>query len=164
MKNSSRDGRLITLQYCSCFCHTLTWISHGCTCISHPNPPSHLPLYPIPLGRYSFVGMLLRVQNVSVCCGQVKESNSQLGKKKREMGIPDHLTCLLRYLYAGQEVTVRTRHGTMDWFQIGKGVHQGCILSPCLFSLYAEYIMQNARVDEAPAGITIARRNISNFR
>ena len=95
MKNSSRDGRLITLQYCSCFCHTLTWISHGCTCISHPNPPSHLPLYPIPLGRYSFVGMLLRVQNVSVCCGQVKESNSQLGKKKREMGIPDHLTCLL---------------------------------------------------------------------
>ena len=75
------------------------------------------------------------------------------------MGIPDHLTCLLRNLYAGQETTVRTRHGT-DWFQIGKGVHQGCILSPCLFNLYAEYIMRNARLEEAQAGIKIAGRNI----
>ena len=80
------------------------------------------------------------------------------------MGIPDHLTCLLRNLYAGQEATVRTRHGTMDWFQIGKGVCQGCILSPCLFNLHAEYIMQNARLDEAQAGIKIAGRNINNLR
>ena len=80
------------------------------------------------------------------------------------MGIPDHLTCLLRNLYAGQEATVRTRHVTSDWFQIGKGVHQGCILSSCLFNLYAEYIMQNDGLDEAQAGIKIARRNINNFR
>ena len=80
------------------------------------------------------------------------------------MGIPDHLTCFLRNLYAGQEATVRTGHGTTDWFQIGKGVHQGCILSPCLFNLYAEYIRQNARQDEAQAGIKIARRNINNLR
>ena len=79
------------------------------------------------------------------------------------MGIPDHLTCLLRNVYAGQEVTVRTGHGT-DWFRIGKGVHQGCILSPCLFNLYAEYIMRNAGLDEAQAGIKIAWRNISNLR
>ena len=79
------------------------------------------------------------------------------------MGIPDHLTCLLRNLYAGQEATVRIGHGT-DWFQIGKGVHQGCILSPCLFNLYAEYIMQNIRLDEAQAGIKIAVRNIDNLR
>ena len=79
------------------------------------------------------------------------------------MGIPDHLTCLLRNLYAGQEATVRTRHGT-DWFQIGKGVHQGCILSPCLFNLYAEYIMRNTGLDEAQAGIKIAGRNINNPR
>ena len=82
----------------------------------------------------------------------------------KEMGIPDHLTCLLRNLYAGQEATVRTGHGTTDWFQIGKGVRQGCILSPCLFNFYAEYIMENARLDEAPAGIKIAGRNINNFR
>ena len=82
----------------------------------------------------------------------------------QEMGIPEHLTCLLRNLYAGQEATVRTRHGTMDWFQIGKGVCQGCILSPCLFNLYAEYIMQNARLDEAQAGIKITGRNINNLR
>ena len=81
-----------------------------------------------------------------------------------EMGIPDHLTCLLRNLYAGQEATVSTRHGTTDWFQIGKGVHQGCILSPCLFNLYAEYIMRNAGLDETQAGIKIARRNINNLR
>uniref|UniRef100_A0AC11D1B4 Uncharacterized protein n=1 Tax=Ovis aries TaxID=9940 RepID=A0AC11D1B4_SHEEP len=82
----------------------------------------------------------------------------------KEMGIPDHLTCLLRNLYAGQEVTVRTGHGTTDWFQIGKAVHQGCILSPCLFNLYTEYIMRNAGLDEAQAGIKIAGRNINNLR
>ena len=81
-----------------------------------------------------------------------------------EMGIPDHVTCLLRNLYAGQEATVRTAHGTTDWFQIGKGVRQGCILSPCLFNLYAEYIMKNAGLEDAQAGIKIARRNISNLR
>ena len=80
----------------------------------------------------------------------------------QEMGIPDHLTCLLRNLYAGQEATVRIGHGTTDWFQIGKRVHQGCILSPCLFNLYAEYIMGNAAVDEAQAGIKVAGRNTSN--
>ena len=78
--------------------------------------------------------------------------------------ILDHLTCLLRNLYAGQEATVRTRHGTTDWFQIGKGVHQGCILSPCLFNFYAEYSMRNAGLDEAQAGIKIARKNINNLR
>ena len=80
------------------------------------------------------------------------------------MGIPDHLTCLLRNLYAGQEATVRTGHGRTDGFQIGKGVRQGCILSPCLFKLYAEYIMRNAGLEEAQAGIKIARRNINNLR
>ena len=80
------------------------------------------------------------------------------------MGIPDHLTCLLRNLYAGQEATVRTGHGTTDWFQIGKRVHQGCILSPCLFNLYAEYIKRNARLDVTCAGIKIAGRNINNLR
>jgi len=80
------------------------------------------------------------------------------------MRIPDHQTCLFRNLYAGQEVTVRTGLGTTDWFQIGKGVHQGCILSPWLFNLYAEYIMRNAGLDEAQAGIKIARRNINNLR
>ena len=82
----------------------------------------------------------------------------------REMGIADHLPCLLRNLYAGQEATVRIGHGTADWFQIGKGVCQGCILSPCLFNLYTEYIMRNARLDEPQAGIKIARRNINNLR
>ena len=80
------------------------------------------------------------------------------------MGIPDHLTCLLRNLYAGQEATVITGHGTTDWFQIGKGVHQGYISTPCLFNLYAEYIMRNARLDEAQAGIKISRKNINNLR
>ena len=80
------------------------------------------------------------------------------------MGLPDHLTCLLRNLYAGQEATVRTGHKTIDWFQIGKGVCQSCILSPCLFNLYAEYIMRNAGLDEAQAGIKIARRSINNLR
>ena len=81
----------------------------------------------------------------------------------QEMGIPDHLTCLLRNLYAGQEATVRTGHGTTDWFQIKKGVHQGCILPPCLFNLYAEYIIRNGGLDEAQTGIKIAGRNIDNL-
>ena len=89
---------------------------------------------------------------------------SNCGKFLKEMGIPDHLPCLLRSLYAGQEATVRTGHGTTDWFQIGKGVRQGCILSPCLFNFYAEYIMQNAGLHEAQAGIKIAGRNINNLR
>ena len=80
------------------------------------------------------------------------------------MGIPDHLTCLLRNLYAGQEATVRTGHGTTDWFQTGKGVHQGCILSPCFFNFYAEYIMRKAGLEETQAGIKTARRNINNLR
>ena len=82
----------------------------------------------------------------------------------QEMEIPEHLTCLLRNLYAGQEATVRTGHGTTDWFQIGKGVRQGCTLSPCLFNLYVEHIMRNAGLNEAQAGIKIGRRNISNLR
>ena len=82
----------------------------------------------------------------------------------KEMGIPEHLTYLLRNLYAGQEATVRTGHGITDWFQIGKGVHQGCILSPCLFNLYAEYIMRNAGLEEVQAGIKTGRRNINNLR
>ena len=82
----------------------------------------------------------------------------------KDMGIPDHLTCLLRNLYEGQEATVRTGHGTTDWFQIGKGVRQGCILSPCLFNFYAEYIMWNAGLDEAQAGIKVAGRNINNLK
>ena len=90
--------------------------------------------------------------------------HNKLWKILKEMGISDHLTCLLRNLYAGQEATVRTGHGTMDRFQIGKGVCQGCILSPCLFNLWAEYIMQNARLNEAHAGIKIARRNSNNLR
>ena len=90
--------------------------------------------------------------------------HSKLWKILKEIGIPDHLTCLLRNLYAGQEATVRTGHGTTDWFQIGKGVLQGCILSACLFNLYAEYIMRNAGLEEAQAGIKIARRNINNLR
>ena len=88
----------------------------------------------------------------------------KLWKILQDVGIPDHLTCFLRNLYAGQKATVRTGHGTTDWFQIGKGVCQGCILSPCLFNLYAEYIMRNAGLDEAQAGIKIAGRNINNLR
>ena len=90
--------------------------------------------------------------------------HNKLWKILKEMGIPDHLICLLRTLYAGQEATVRTGHGTTDWFQIGKGVCQGCILSPCLFNLYAEYIMRNAGLEETQAGIKIAGRNINNLR
>ena len=90
--------------------------------------------------------------------------HNKLWKILKDMGVPDHLTCLLRNLYAGQEATVRTGHGTTDWFQIRKGVHQGCILSPCLFNLYAEYIMRNAGLEEAQAGIKITGRNINNLR
>ena len=90
--------------------------------------------------------------------------HNKLWKILKEMRIPDHLTCLLRHLYAGQEATVRTGHGTTEWFQTGKGVRQGCMLSPCLFNFYAEYIMRNAGLEEAQAGIKIARRNISNLR
>ena len=90
--------------------------------------------------------------------------HNKLWEILQEMGIPDHHTCLLRNLYAGQQSTLRTGHGTTDWFQIGKGVHQGCILSPCLFNLYAEYIMRNAGLDEAQTGIKITRRNMNNLR
>ena len=90
--------------------------------------------------------------------------HNKLWKILKEMGILDHLTCFLRNLYTGQEARVRTRHGTTDWFQIGEGVRQGCILSPCLFNFYAEYIMRNARLEETQAGIKIARRNINNLR
>ena len=90
--------------------------------------------------------------------------HNKLWKILKEIGIPDHLTCLLRILYAGQEATVRTGHGTTDWFQIGKGVRQGCILSPCSFNFYAEYIMRSAGLEETQAGIKIAGRNINNLR
>ena len=90
--------------------------------------------------------------------------HNKLWKILKEMGIPDHLNCLLRNLYTGREATVRTGHGTTDWFQIGKGIRQGCILSTCLFNFYAEYIMRKAGLEEAQAGIKIARRNISNLR
>src|SRR5574337_1056963 len=90
--------------------------------------------------------------------------HNKLWKILQEMGIPDDLTCLLRNLYADQEATVRTGHGTTDWFQIGKGIHQGCVSSPCLFNLYTKYIMRNAGLEEAQAGIKIARRNINNLR
>ena len=90
--------------------------------------------------------------------------HNELLKILKEMGTPDHLTCLLRIVYAGQEATVRAGHGTTDWFQIGKGVHQSCILSPSLFNFYAQYIKRNARLDEAQAGIKIAQRNINNLK
>ena len=90
--------------------------------------------------------------------------HNKLWKILKEIGIPDHLICLLRNLYAGQEATVRTGHGTTDWFQIGKGVRRGCILSPCLFNFYAEYIMRNTGLEKAQAGMKMAGRNISNLR
>ena len=108
-------------------------------------------------------------KNICFCfIGYVKAfdcvDHNKLWKILKEMRIPDHLTCLLRNLYAGQEATVRAGHGTTDWFQIGKGVHQGCILSPCLFKFYAKYIMRNAGLEEAQARIKIAGRNINNLR
>ena len=108
-------------------------------------------------------------KNIYFCFIDYNKAFDSVDHKKpwkifKQMGIPDHLTCLLRNLYAGQEATVRTGHGTMDWFQIGKGVRQGWVLSPCLFNLYTEYIMQNAGLDEAQAEIKIARRNIKNLR
>ena len=108
-------------------------------------------------------------KNINFCFIDYTKAFDCLDHKKlletlKEMGIPDHLTCLLRNLYAGPEATVRTKPGTTDWFQIGKGVRQGCILSPCLFNLYAEYIMRNAGLEEAQAGIKISRRNINNLR
>ena len=104
--------------------------------------------------------------SASIDCAKAFDcvDHSKLWKIPKEMGIRDHLPCLLRNLYAGQEAAVRTGHETTDWFQIGKGVLQGCILSPCLFNLYAEYIMRNAGLDEAQAGIKITRRKINNLR
>ena len=108
-------------------------------------------------------------KNISLCFIDYAKAfdcvdNNQLCKILKEMGLPDHWTCLIRNLYAGQEATVRTGHGTTDWFQIGKGVCQDCILSPCLFSLYAEYIIRNTGLKETQVGIKIARRNIHNLR
>ena len=91
-------------------------------------------------------------------------NHNKLWEILKEIGLPDHLTCLLRNMYVGQEATVRTGHGTTGWFQVGKGVHHGCILSPCLFNFYAEYIMRNAGLDEAQAGMKISGRNINNLR
>ena len=107
---------------------------------------------------------LLLCQNICYAKGFDCVDHNKHWKILKEMSISEHLTCLLRNLYAGQEATLRTGHGTTDWFQIGKGVRQGCILSPCLFNLYAEYIMRNAGLDEAQAGKKIARRNINNIR
>ena len=116
---------------------------------------------------HSFI-LLLFQKNIYFCFIDYAKAfacvdHNKLWKILQEMGIPDHMTCLLRNLHTGREITVRTGHGTTDWFQIGKGMHQGCILSPCLFNLYAEYIMQNAGLEEAQAGIKIARRNSNNF-
>ena len=107
-------------------------------------------------------------ENISFCFIDYAKAfdcvdHSKLWKILKEMGIPEHLTCLLRNLYTSQEATVRTGHGTTDWFQIGKAVHQVCILSPCLFNFYAEYIIRNTGLEEAQAGIKIARRNINNL-
>ena len=107
-------------------------------------------------------------KNIYFCCIDYAKAFDCVGHNKlckilKEMGIPDHLTCFLRNLYAGQEATLRTEHGTKDWFQIGKGVRQGCILSPCLFNFYVDHIMRNAGLDEAQAGIKIAKRNINNL-
>ena len=122
--------------------------------IKLPNPLDHGKSKRVPEKNLFLLYWLCQ----SLCVGYNK-----LWKILKEMGIPDHLTCLLRKLYASQKVTVRTGHGTTDWFQTGKGVHQGCILSPCLFNLYIEYIMGNAGLDEAQAGIKIARRNINKL-
>ena len=117
--------------------------------------------YEIQHSKYIYVGHKINIDYAEAfdCV-----DHNKLWKILQEMGIPDHLTCLLRNLYAGQQATVRTGHGTTDWFQIGKGARQGCILSPCLFNFYIEYIMRNAGLEEAQAGIKIARRNINNLR
>ena len=124
------------------------------------------PQCPSVSGRHPFMEQLTEHHFCSIDYARAFDcvDHNELWKTLKEMGIPDHLTCLLRNLYAGQEATVRTGHGTTDWFQIGKGVPQGCILSPCLFNLYAEYIMKNAGLEEAQAGIKIARRNVNNLR
>ena len=132
-----------------------------------------LTLWPYPLTTYTSqflqcVFIFLNIQFLSCHIDHAKAFDcvdyNKLWKILKEMGIPDYLTCLLRNLYAGQEAIVRTGHGTTDWFQIGKGVCQGCILSLCLFNFYVEYIMRNTGLDEAQAGIKIARRNINNLR
>ena len=109
---------------------------------------------------FPLIQSLIHLETLNFYC----VDHNKLWKILKEMGIPDHLTCFLRNLYAGQEAIVRDGHGTKDWFQIRKGVRQGCILSPCLFNFYAEYIMRNAGLEEAQAGIKIARRNIKNIR
>ena len=137
--------------------------------------PSHLSSFPsffIPSfisKHFSSTYHLLARKNIYFCSIDYAKAfdcvdHNTLWKILKEMGIPDHLPCLLRNLYAGQEATVRTGHGTTDWFQVGKGVCQGCILPPCLFNFYAEYIMRNAGLEEAQAGIKIAGRNIKNLR
>ena len=137
--------------YCNCVSSLLGWLGGGGGVVSccnkygiddHPEKPTSALLTAKAFGCVD---------------------HNKLWKILQEMGIPDHLTCLLRNMYAGQEETVRAGHGTTDWFQIRKGVRQSCILSPCLINLYAEYIMGNARLDEAQAGIKIARRNINNL-
>ena len=122
-------------------------------CISMISDAEHF--FHVPVGHFCFIDYAKAFDCVD---------HNKLWKILKEMGIPDHLTCLLRNLYAGHEATVRTGHGTTDWFQIGKGVRQGCILPPCLFNLYAEDIMRNAGLEEAQAGIKISGRNISNLR
>ena len=124
-----------------------------CLCITNEEPDAQ-------------IGFVTCVRSPSFCIWGHYDcvDHNKLWKIQKEMGIPDHLTCLLRNLYAGQEATVRTGHGTTDWLQIGTGVRQGCILSPCLFTIYAEYIMRNAGLEEAQAGIKIAGRNINNLR
>ena len=121
---------------------------------------------PTSIGSQKKQGNFKKIYFCFTDCSKVSDclDHNKLWKILKEMAIPDHLTCLLRNLYAGQEATVRTGHGTTDWFQIGKGVRQGCILSPCLFNLYAEYIMRNAGLEEAQAGIKIAGRSINNLR
>ena len=127
------------------------------------------PEIKLPTSSGSLKKQLSSRKNIYFCFNDYAKAfdcvyHNKLGKILKEMEIPDHLTCLLRNLYAGQEATVRTGHWTTDWFQIGKGVHQGCTLSPCLFNFYAEYIIWNVRLDEAQAGIRIAGRNINNLR
>ena len=147
------------------------WRTERSTLCSGLTGPSTLKTYIS--GRISMIPDLpiqrKALKSLSVSCDKLYSfcqdisSTVELWKVLKEMGIPDHLTCLLRNLYAGQEATVRNGHGTIDWFQIGKGVRQGYILSPCLFNLYTEYIMRNAELEEAQAGIKFTRRNINNL-